>query len=131
MDSNKPDWKENNVGVEQQLTLRPLSSWATKSWEAMKFATPTEDSESIFAVANVPVEQVLSLSTTGLGCLPEWEAVLIGAPVNARIFNIPEGVDVENAETWINDPASHEDDLEFQPDSFYDDDEDDDADYQD
>lgn len=130
IESNKPDWKENNVGVEQQLTLRPLSSWATKSWEAMKFATPTEDSESIFAVANVPAEQVLSLSTTGLGCLPEWEAVLIGAPVNARIFNIPEGVNVENAETWINDPASYENDLDFQPDSF-DDDEDDDADYQD
>lgn len=132
INSTNPDWKENNVGVEKPLTLRPLSSWATKSWEAMKFASPLEEgNENVFAVANVPAEQVLSLSTTGIGCLPEWEAVLVAAPVNARIFNMPENIDdVENAEEWLMDPASYEEDSDFGLDSLYDD-EDDDFDYED
>lgn len=132
MNSTNPDWKENNVGVEKPLTLRPLSSWATKSWEAMKFASPLEEgNENVLAVANVPAEQVLSLSTTGIGCLPEWEAVLVAAPVNARIFNMPENIDdVENAEEWLMDPASYEENSDFGLDSLYDDD-DDDFDYED
>jgi len=131
MNSTNPDWKENNVGVEKPLTLRPLSSWATKSWEAMKFASPLEEgNENVLAVANVPAEQVLSLSTTGIGCLPEWEAVLVAAPVNARIFNMPENIDdVENAEEWLMDPASYEENSDFDLDSLYDDD--DDFDYED
>jgi hypothetical protein len=63
--------------------------------------------------------------------LPEWEAVLVAAPVNARIFNMPENIDdVENAEEWLMDPASYEENSDFDLDSLYDDD-DDDFDYED
>ena len=138
MNSTNPGWKENNVGVEKPLALRPLSSWATKSWEAMKFAflygwsdELQKGNQNVFAVANVPAEQVLSLSTTGMGCLPEWEVVLVAAPINARIFNMPDNVeDAENAEEWLMDPASYEEDSDFGLDSLYDD-EDDDFDYED
>jgi hypothetical protein len=70
-----------------KLTMRPLSSWTYNKREAIQFASPSFDGEfwkGTLFTATIPVANILSLPTTGMGCLNEQELVLIGRPVIGR-----------------------------------------------
>jgi hypothetical protein len=69
-----------------KLTMRPLSSWSYKKSVAVQFANGSEERswKGTLFTATIPVANILSLPTTGMGCLNEQELVLIGRPVIGR-----------------------------------------------
>lgn len=62
----------------QEVTMRPLSSWSLESDTADAFG-------STILQATFPVDRILSIPTTGLGCLGESEVVVLGGRINAEV----------------------------------------------
>lgn len=81
------DWTEDDYKGSEATLLKtnPLSSWAVSPHIATIFANGATGDKSygdfaVVAKAEVPREQILSTSVTGLGALIEGEVVLAGAP---------------------------------------------------
>lgn len=62
----------------QEVTMRPLSSWSLESGTADAFG-------STILQATFPVDRILSIPTTGIGCLGESEVVVLGGRINAEV----------------------------------------------
>lgn len=66
------------LGENQNVVMRPLSSWSTSFGVSSGFGTHT-------LVATFPAERIFSLPITGLGCLPEQEVVVLGGTIKADV----------------------------------------------
>lgn len=66
------------IGDNQELSMRPLSSWSTDRIVASDFGDRT-------ITATFPAERIFSLPITGLGCLNEEEVVVLGGKINGNI----------------------------------------------
>jgi hypothetical protein len=62
----------------QEVQMRPLSSWTLEPDQASAFG------QTIFQ-ATFPVDRILSIPTTGVGCLREQEAVVLGGRISAEV----------------------------------------------
>lgn len=72
------------IGVgEQEVVLRPLSSFSASNYVASRFAS--EEREGKVMIIKVPVSQIFSTPFTGIGCLPEQEFVILGKPTTASV----------------------------------------------
>ena len=69
---------------ETEIVLRPLSSFSADLGIANKFASRSRG-DGVRITARVPVSQILSTPFTGIGCLPEYEFVVIGKPTTAVV----------------------------------------------
>jgi hypothetical protein len=67
---------------EQEVVLRPLSSFSADRQVAYSFAS--EEGGRVLTV-KVPVSQIFSTPFTGIGCLPEQEFVILGKPTTADV----------------------------------------------
>jgi hypothetical protein len=82
------DWL---VGENIKVATNALSSWAASELEADKFASEAYDDydpgrvTGIVMRATVPASRVYALPVTGVGCLNEWEVVLIGGHPGDRV----------------------------------------------
>lgn len=66
-------------GADALITSNPLTSWSVKLKEAAGFAEPdARGGHGYVFSAVVPVTRILSGPTTGFGCNPEFEFVLLG-----------------------------------------------------
>ena len=62
-------------GGDVEVQLRPLSSWSTSQDIADEFA---EGKDAVLYKAVLPIETILALPFTGVGCLSEQELVILG-----------------------------------------------------
>jgi hypothetical protein len=62
----------------QEVQMRPLSSWSLDSGVASAFGPTTFQ-------ATFPVDRILSIPTTGVGCLREQEVVVLGGTIEAEV----------------------------------------------
>ena len=62
----------------QEITMRPLSSWSLEPDVADGFG-------DTILQATFPVDRILSIPTTGIGCLGESEVVVLGGKINAEV----------------------------------------------
>jgi Dinitrogenase reductase ADP-ribosyltransferase (DRAT) len=62
----------------QEVQMRPLSSWSLDPDQASAFG------QTIFQ-ATFPVDRILSIPTTGVGCLRESEVVVLGGRITAEV----------------------------------------------
>jgi len=69
--------EELSEGTVVDYKANVLESWSLSQDVASDFATSTF--EGVVFKAKIPVERILSTSGTGFGCLPEWEAVVLGS----------------------------------------------------
>ena len=74
------------------LSMRPLSSWSTDPQIAHKFAVSETDEARVY-VARVPVSKILSTAVTGIGCLGEGEAVVLGGRQEVNVMEPDEVFD--------------------------------------
>jgi hypothetical protein len=80
------DW---HVGDPQPIATNALSSWSVSEAAADKFADQAPDEylyhpkrTGLVLATTVPASRVYSLPVTGVGCLDEWEVVLLGGHPN-------------------------------------------------
>lgn len=82
-----PEWAK--VDGETSIALRPLSSWSVDRDTADEFARNSGQGSSkqvhVVIGTTVPVERILSTPRTGVGCLNEWETVLIGGNLDVTV----------------------------------------------
>jgi len=73
-------WTDNSitVGKEQDVVMRPLSSWAYDEEVSAQFGSHT-------LTSTFPAERVFSLAVTGVGCLGEREVVVLGGTIKADV----------------------------------------------
>jgi uncharacterized protein YjbI with pentapeptide repeats len=64
---------------EDSLDLMPMSSWTLSTETANYFAKEGQSSGTVFG-AEVPIANIVSLPTTGVGCLGEFEVVVLNKP---------------------------------------------------
>ena len=69
---------------EQEVMLRPLSSFSASNYIAQRFASSEIESGKVMIV-KVPVSQIFSTPFTGIGCLTEEEFVILGKPTTASV----------------------------------------------
>jgi hypothetical protein len=62
----------------QEVNMRPLSSWSLNEATADAFGQTVLQ-------ATFPVERILSIPLTGIGCLNEYEAVVLGGRITAEV----------------------------------------------
>jgi hypothetical protein len=73
----RPDWSLADEGSEMPMPLqRPLSSWASDRQVAADWLVRSQDPGVILA-ARFPREQVLAFPRTGIGCLWQYEFVVL------------------------------------------------------
>ena len=77
--------------VEVVPVMRPLSSFATvlpavKTFVSDRKPFDQNDNYGVVLISRVPVHQILGTPYTGNGCLNEYEAVVIGRSLNAKMF---------------------------------------------
>ena len=73
------------IGVgEQEVVLRPLSSFSASNYIASRFASE-EVRDGKVMIVKVAVSQIFSTPFTGIGCLPEEEFVVLGEPMTASV----------------------------------------------
>ena len=84
-DGEIPDWAKNLfdgkdvAGKQIDVPLRPLSSFTTSPEVADRFADWIPGlAPKLVIQGTVPANQIFSLSSTGFGCFPENEAVVVG-----------------------------------------------------
>lgn len=88
-----PDWASPDRGTdayEADVPLRPLSSFTLSPFTAQEFVGEEGDFDwndlhSVVIDGTVPAERVFALPRTGIGCLDEWEAVLLGGTDQWRV----------------------------------------------
>ncbi len=75
-----PWLKEGKDGAGIRTLSNPGSSWSTSLGTAREFANGGgfKNDAAIIFKANIPRSRILSLATTGMGCLDEQELVVIG-----------------------------------------------------
>ena len=64
--------------------LRPLSSFSTYGRSMEAFAPDAEG--NIVITTQVPIHQIIATPFTGRGCLNEFEIIVLGKPLNARVY---------------------------------------------
>ncbi|MBN1632304.1 MAG: hypothetical protein JW990_21310, partial [Thermoleophilia bacterium] len=73
-----------------QAKQNPLTSWSTQAGVAMGFidyaGQGDATAEPAIMVSVVPAERILSTPATGMGCLSESEAVILGGPTETIIM---------------------------------------------
>lgn len=67
------------------VKMQPLSSFSTSEGVARLFARSWDEGSGRLLTATVPVDHILSTPLTGLGCLSEREAVVLGQPLIATM----------------------------------------------
>jgi len=67
----------------RDINLQPLSSFSSNNDIARSFAGHGQQDGSMLYVIRVPASQVMSTARTGLGCLNEYECVVLGRPTGA------------------------------------------------
>lgn len=70
-----PRTDENHI---IDVTMNPLSSWTLDYDTALGFARSGNHGSAVMLMAEVPAERIFATPRTGVGCLPEWEIVLLG-----------------------------------------------------
>ena len=82
---------DSKIGVgEQEVMLRPLSSFSGSNFVASRFAGESGEGGKVMIV-KVPVSQIFSTPFTGIGCLPEEEFVVLGKPTTASVYRRGDG----------------------------------------
>lgn len=95
-----------------ELDQNPISSWSVESAAAFSFATSQNDAADGYILsADIPAERILSIATTGIGCLSEAELTVVGG--SADEFGM---VHVEH----VQDDSMAEEDDEADDDEDYD-----------
>jgi hypothetical protein len=93
IDDGPPSWASPDRGpgpYEAEVPLRPLSSFTLSPFTAQEFVGPEGDADwdqqrGVVMDGTVPAERVFALPRTGIGCLDEWEAVLLGGTDRWRV----------------------------------------------
>ncbi|MGN9842471.1 hypothetical protein ACTMTI_30540 [Nonomuraea sp. H19] len=89
-----PAWADRDRGpdaYEADVPLRPLSSFTLSPFTAQEFVGQEGDAfewiheHGVVIDGTVPAERVFALPRTGIGCLDEWEAVLLGGTDRWRV----------------------------------------------
>lgn len=85
-----------NAAPNQDMSFRPLTSFSlreevAKDFAGMYFSDAANPSNSVIMKTDIPANRILSLPITGIGCLREEEAVILGGDIN---------VDVATMETY-------------------------------
>lgn len=75
------------VVLDANLQANPLSSYSWSYESAREFAAGSgKQSVQVVTAATVPREDIFSLAVTGVGCLVENEAVVLGRPRTAKAY---------------------------------------------
>ena len=85
-----------DAGVNMDVTMRPLTSWAYTSAGARFFA----GSSGVIFKAVVPIEKVWSTALTGAGCYFEDEFIILGGTIPTVAYNLG---NTKAVESMIND----------------------------
>lgn len=93
LDDGPPEWARPNRGpgpYEADVPLRPLSSFTLSPFTAQEFVGQEGDMDwdfqhGVVIDGTVPAERVFALPRTGIGCLDEWEAVILGGTDRWRV----------------------------------------------
>ncbi|MEU4231072.1 hypothetical protein AB0F17_42845 [Nonomuraea sp. NPDC026600] len=89
-----PAWADRDRGpdaYEADVPLRPLSSFTLSPFTAQEFVGQEGDTfewiheHGVVIDGTVPAARVFALPRTGIGCLNEWEAVLLGGTDRWRV----------------------------------------------
>ncbi|MEV7011658.1 hypothetical protein [Streptosporangium sp. NPDC051022] len=88
-----PEWADPARGpgpYEAEVSLHPLSSFTLNPFTAQEFVGDEGDSDwagdhGVVLDGTVPVSRVFALPRTGIGCLNEWEAVVLGRTDQWRV----------------------------------------------
>jgi len=73
-------------GTVDALRLRPLSSFATEEDIAEEFATQGGDVSGYVMSGDIPVTRILAVPGTGIGCLDEYEVVVLAGPGEWHVY---------------------------------------------
>jgi hypothetical protein len=68
-----------DISGEQEISMRPLSSWTTNLVTAQAFG-------SVVLSSTFPADRILATPVTGIGCLGEQEFVVLGGTTNAMVI---------------------------------------------
>lgn len=104
-----------SAAIEEEMALQPLSSFSTSLDTANGFAGNAEDalselfsqevvSSEIFSsisVSNIPRERILSMPSSGFGCLSETEVVVLGGVDDVSFAFTAGNHEVTILEQWI------------------------------
>ena len=74
---DRPQWAQTG---EQDVPLRPLSSFSYDETISARFAQAERGMAPVMIAGMVPVDRVLSTARTGVGCLNEREIVVMAGP---------------------------------------------------
>ncbi|MEV0996894.1 hypothetical protein [Nonomuraea sp. NPDC050202] len=88
-----PAWAGPERGpdaYEEEVPLRPLSSFTLSPFTAQEFVGQEGDPDwqhehGLVIDGTIPAERVFALPRTGIGCLDEWEAVVLGGTDRWRV----------------------------------------------
>ncbi|GHE31490.1 hypothetical protein GCM10017673_37780 [Streptosporangium violaceochromogenes] len=88
-----PDWADPGRGPEPyeiDVPLSPLSSFTLNPFTAQDFVGEEGDAEwagehGVVLDGTVPTHRIFALPRTGIGCLNEWEAVVLGGTDRWRV----------------------------------------------
>ncbi|MFI6536632.1 hypothetical protein ACIBHY_29570 [Nonomuraea sp. NPDC050547] len=93
VEQGPPDWARSGRGsseFEAEVPLRPLSSFTLSPFTAQEFVGQEGDPDwglqhGVVLDGTVPAERIFALPRTGIGCLDEWEAVILGGADRWRV----------------------------------------------
>lgn len=79
-----------NAASNQDMSFRPLTSFSlkeevAKDFAGMYFSDAENPNNSVIMKTDIPAERILSLPITGIGCLREEEAVILGGDINVDV----------------------------------------------
>ncbi|WP_433513723.1 hypothetical protein ACQP2T_60940 [Nonomuraea sp. CA-143628] len=92
-DGGVPAWARPERGpdaYEEDVPLRPLSSFTLSPFTAQDFVGEEGDPDwrhehGVVIDGTIPAERVFALPRSGIGCLNEWEAVVLGGTDRWRV----------------------------------------------
>ncbi|MEU6712929.1 hypothetical protein ABZ897_15725 [Nonomuraea sp. NPDC046802] len=92
-DRDVPEWARPEHGpdtYEKDVPLRPLSSFTLSPFTAQEFVGQEGDPDwrhehGVVMDGTIPSERVFALPRSGIGCLDEWEAVVLGGTDRWRV----------------------------------------------